>query len=59
MKLYGHSPLGLIKDRVDDVGFEHLSVLPQYNGTDEPITFFDLIVEARSQIRGQGLCREA
>jgi len=23
------------------------------NGTDEPITFFDLIVEARSQMRGQ------
>ena len=41
MKSHGHSPLGLIKDRVDDVGFEHLSVLPhiQYNGMDEPITF--------------------
>jgi len=61
MKSHGHSPLGSIKDRVDDVGFEHLSVLPhiQYNGTDEPITFFDLIIGARSQIRGQGLCREA
>ena len=61
MKSHGHSPLGLIKDRVDDVGFEHHFVLPhiQYNGTDEPITFFDLIIEARSQIRGQGLCREA
>ena len=43
MKSHGHSPLGSIKDRVDDVGFEHISVLPhiQYNGTDEPITFFD------------------
>ena len=42
--------LGLIKDRVDDVGFEHLSVLPhiQYNDTDEPITFFDFIIGARS-----------
>ena len=40
MESHGHSPLGSIKDRVDDVGFEHLSVLPhiQYNGTDEPIT---------------------
>ena len=61
MKSHGHSPLELIKDRVDDVGFEHLSVLPhiQYNGTDESITFFDLIIGGRSQIRGQGLCREA
>ena len=56
MKSHEHSPHGLIKDRVDDVGFEHLSVLPyiQYNGTDEPITSFDLIIEARSEMRGQG-----
>ena len=27
-KSHEHSPHGLIKDRVDDVGFEHLSVLP-------------------------------
>jgi len=61
MKSHGHSQLGSIKDRVDDVGFEHLSVLPhiQYNGMDEPITFFDLTIGARSQIRGQWLCREA
>ena len=39
---------------MDDFGFEYLSVLPhiQYNGTDEPITFFDLIIGARSQMRG-------
>ena len=61
MKSYGHSLLGSIKDRVDDVGFEHHSVLPhiQYNGTDELITFFDLTIGARSQIRVQGLYREA
>ena len=61
MKSHGHSPLGSIKDRVDVIGLEHLSVLPhiQYNGMDEPITFFDLTMGARSQIRGQGLCREA
>ena len=61
MKSHGHSPFGLIKDRVDDVGFEDLSMLPhiQYNGTYEPITFFDMIIEARSQIRDHGLCREA
>ena len=61
MKSHGHSPLGSIKDRVDAIGLEHLSVLPhiQYNGTDEPITFFDLTIGAQSQIRGQGLCREA
>jgi len=55
MKSHGHSPLGSIKDRVDAIGLEHLSVLPhiQYNGTDEPITFFDLIIGARSQMRGQ------
>jgi len=60
MKSHGHSPLGSIKDRVDAIDLEHLSVLPhiQYNGTDEPITFFDFIIEARSQIRGHGLCRE-
>ena len=54
MKSHGHSPLGSIKDRVDDVGFEHFSVLPhiQYNGTDKPNTFFDLIIGARSQMRG-------
>ena len=41
---------------MDAIDFEHLSVLPhiQYNGTDEPITLFDSIVEARSQMRGQG-----
>ena len=61
MKSHGHSPLGSIKDRVDAIGLEHISVLPhiQYNGTDEPITFFDLTIGARSQIRGQELCREA
>ena len=61
MKSHGYSPLVSIKDRVDAIGLEHLSVLPhiQYNSTDEPITFFDLIIEAQSQIRGQGLCREA
>ena len=34
---------------MDDVGFEQLFVLPhiQYNDTDEPITFFDLIIGAR------------
>ena len=55
MKSHGHSPLGSIKDRVDDVGFEHISVLTHipYNGMDKPITFFDLIIEARSQMRGQ------
>ena len=61
MKSHGHSPLGSIKDRVDAIGLEHFSVLPhiQYNGTDKPITFFDFIIGARSQMRGQGLCREA
>ena len=55
MKSHGHSPLGSIKDRVEAIGLEHLSVLPhiQYNGTDEPNTFFDLIIGARSQMRGQ------
>ena len=50
MKSNGHNPLGSIKDRVDDAGFEHLSVLPhiQYNGTDKPITFFDLIIDMQS-----------
>ena len=40
---------------MDTIDFEHLSVLPhiQYNGMDEPITSFDLIIEARSQMRGQ------
>ena len=54
MKSHGYSPLGSIKDRVDAIGLEHLFVLPhiQYNSTDEPTTFFDLIIEARSQIRG-------
>ena len=39
---------------MDAIGLEQLSVLPhiQYNGTDKPITFFDLIIEARSQMRG-------
>ena len=56
-----HSVLSLKPGVTDDVGFEHLFVLPhiQYNGMDEPIIFFDLIIGARSQIRGQGLCREA
>ena len=38
---------------MDAIGLEHLSVLPhiQYNDTDEPITFFDLTIGARSQIR--------
>ena len=50
MKSHGHSPLGSIKDRVDAIGLGHLSVLPhiQYNGTDEPITFFDLIIDVQS-----------
>ena len=50
MKSRGHSPLGSIKDRVDDVGFEHLSVLPhiQYNGMDKPITFLDLVIDVQS-----------
>ena len=32
---------------MDDVGFEHFSVLPhiQYNSTDKPIIFFDLIID--------------
>ena len=57
----GIDPLGLIKDRVDAISLDHLFVLPhiQYNGTDEPIIFFDLSIGAQSQIRGQGLCREA
>ena len=61
MKSHGHSPLGSIKDRVDAIGLKHLSVLLhiQYNGMDEPITFFDLTIGARSQIHGQGLCTEA
>ena len=50
MKSHGHSPLGSIKDRVDAIGLEHLSVLPhiQYNGMDEPTTFFDLIIDVQS-----------
>ena len=50
MKSHGHSPLGSIKDRVDDVGFEHISVLTHipYNGMDKPITFFDLIIDVQS-----------
>ena len=50
MKSHGHNPLGSIKDRVDAIGLEHLSVLPyiQYNGPDEPITFFDLIIDVQS-----------
>ena len=46
---------------MDDVGFEQLIVLPHIrnNGKDEPHTFFVVTVDARSQIRGQGLCREA
>ena len=50
MKSHVHSPLGSIKNRVDDVGFEHLPVLShiQYNGTDEPIIFFDLIIDVQS-----------
>ena len=50
MKSHGHSPLGSTKDRVDVIDLEHLSVLPhiQYNGADEPITFFDLIIDVQS-----------
>ena len=50
MKSHGHSPLGSIKVRVDDVGFEHLFRATTYpnNGTDEPITFFDLIIDVQS-----------
>ena len=35
---------------MDDIGFEQLIVLPhiQNNGMDEPITSFDLVIEARS-----------
>ena len=34
---------------MDVIDFEHLSVLPhiQYNGMDEPITFFDLIIDVQ------------
>ena len=44
---------------MDDVGFEQLFVLPhiQYNGADAPITFFDLIIDVQSSIRGQELWR--
>ena len=37
---------------MDAIDFEQFFVLPhiQYNGTDEPITFFDLTIGARSQI---------
>ena len=40
---------------MDDVGFEQLPVLPhiQINGKDEQITSFDLVIDARFQIRGQ------
>ena len=50
MKSHGHSPLGSINDRVDAIGLEHISVLPhiQYNGADEPITFFDMIIDVQS-----------
>ena len=50
MKSHGHSPLGSIKDRVDVIVLEHLSVLPhiQYNGMDEPISIFDLIIDVQS-----------
>ena len=39
---------------MDDLSFEHFIVLPHIlnNGMDEPITFFDLIIGARSQMRG-------
>ena len=42
--------LDRLSPSVDDVGFEHLSVLPhiQYNGTDKPITFLDLIIDVQS-----------
>jgi len=35
---------------VDAIGLEQLFMLPhiQYNGTDEPITFFDLIIDVQS-----------
>ena len=34
---------------MDDVGFEQLSVLPDIlnNGMDEPITFFNLIIDVQ------------
>ena len=50
MKSHGYSPLESIKDRVDAIGLEHLSVLPhiQYNDMNEPITFFDLIIDVQS-----------
>ena len=45
-----HSVLSLKPGVTDDVGFEHLFVLPhiQYNGTDKPITFLDLIIDVQS-----------
>ena len=45
-----HSVLSLKPGVTDDVGFEHLFVLPhiQYNGMDETITFFDLIIDVQS-----------
>ena len=35
---------------VDDVGFQHFIILPsiQINGKDKPITFFALVIDARS-----------
>ena len=41
---------------MDDLSFEHLIVLPHIrnHGEDEPTTFFDLVIDARSQMRGQG-----
>ena len=35
---------------MDDVGFEQLFVLPHIlnNGMDEPITFFDFIIDVQS-----------
>ena len=55
MKSWAYSAWIVYGPSVDAIGLEQLSVLPhiQYNNTDEPITFFDLIIEARSQMRGQ------
>ena len=41
---------------MDAIGLEQLSVLPhiQYNGTDEPITFFDLIIGAGPRYVAKG-----
>ena len=51
MESHGHSPLGPIKDRLwMTLALIIFIVLPhiQYNGVDEPITFFDLIIDVQS-----------